>query len=34
MIMKKELIAQNVHKAYLNDMKHDACYSATQCSIY
>ena len=34
MIMKKELVSRDVHKAHLNDMKHDAYYNATPCSTY
>ena len=29
MIMKRELVSQNVHKEHLNDMKHNAYYNAT-----
>ena len=29
MIMKRELVSQNVNKTHLNDMKHNADYSAT-----
>ena len=32
MIMKRELVSQNVHKAQFNYMKHNAYYSATPCS--
>ena len=32
MIMKRELVLQNVHKAHLK--KHNDYYSATHCSTY
>ena len=28
-IMKRELVSQNIHEAHLNDMKHNAYYNAT-----
>ena len=34
MIMKRELVSQNMHKTYVNGMKHDAYYSACLCSRY
>ena len=33
LIMKKELVSQNIHKAHLNDMKHNAYYNATLCIV-
>ena len=30
MIMKRELLSQNVHKAHLNDMKHNAYYNSLE----
>ena len=34
MIIKRELVSQNEHKAHLNYMKHDVYYSTTRRSTY
>ena len=34
MIMKRNLVSQNINKVSFNYMKHDAYYNATPCSTY